>query len=70
MKMGLHVAKRWGSSRLVRKAYMAAASGLLVWLCSSSPSFALNGLINVSNCTHCQTSADFAAAATAQAGPW
>jgi hypothetical protein len=46
---------------------VAAASGLLAFICSTAPSFALNGLINVVGCSNCQTSADFAAAATAQA---
>lgn len=67
MTKGLHLGKHRGAGRLARKACTAAAGAMLIWLCSATPSFALNGLINVAGCTNCQTSADFAAAATAQA---
>jgi len=67
MTKGLHFATPWNANRSIRKVCIAAGSRLLVLICSSSPSIALNGLINVSSCTNCQTSADFAAAAAAQA---
>jgi hypothetical protein len=36
-------------------------------MCSASPSFALNGFINVVGCLNCQTSADFSVAAASSA---
>jgi hypothetical protein len=64
----LGFAKYWVARRVsVKKLCAAVGGGLLVWMCSASPSFALNGFINVTGCQNCQTSADFSAAATSQA---
>jgi hypothetical protein len=67
MVNGMHSWSILDARRFLKGLWTAIGSALVVWICSASPSFALNGFINVGGCLNCQTSADFAAAATSEA---